>query len=314
MHTRTADTHYEAGNSHLAQRLRFAIMLTGATLVGELLGGYFANSLALLSDAGHVFTDLLALSLSWFGVVQAARPATARMTYGYHRLGIVVAIVNAGTLFLIALIIFYEAYRRFQAPQEVQSSLMFSIAFVGLLANSVVVWRLRQDQRHNLNVRSAFLHAWGDALASIGVIIGGAVIYFTSWYWVDPAVSVFIGAVIAVGAWSIIKESLAVFLEAVPGHIDVDDVNRSIMQVSGVKEVHDLHVWSITPQIHALSAHVTVEHDLATHGAATLQKVTQVLHRHFGIEHTTIQFECYQCAPGYMDCYCVAAPQDEDAL
>lgn len=305
-----ATTHNAHSPSPLAQRIRFAVILTAAVLLGEVLGGYFANSLALLSDAGHVFTDLLALALSWFGVLQAERPATARMTYGYHRIGIIIAVANAVTLVLIALVIFYAAYRRFQAPQEVHSTLMLGVAFVGLLANGLVVWRLRHDQQHNLNVRSAFLHAAGDALASVGVVVGGTVIYLTNWYWVDPAVSIFIGIVIAVGAWGIIKESLAVFLEAVPWHIDVEDVAHSIIETGGVKAVHDLHVWSITPQLHALSAHVMVEHDHVIHNALTLQKINQMLQRRFGIDHITIQFECEDCAPDLIDCSCSLAIEE----
>jgi cobalt-zinc-cadmium efflux system protein len=282
----------------LAGRLRFAITLTALILVGELVGGYFANSLALLSDAGHVFTDMLALGLSWFGVMQAQRPASARMTFGYHRIGILIAVVNALILVALALVIFYEAYRRFQHPEPVLGILMFSVAVIGLAVNLVVMLRLRHPSKLSLNVRSAFLHVLGDALGSVGVIVGGAIIYFSDWYWVDPAISVFIGLIILAGAWWIIKDAVVIFVEATPAHLDVDDLARAIRAVPGVKGMHDLHVWSIAPRIHALSCHVVVADLPLSQSTAISDSLKEMLSARFNIAHSTVQLECEPCEPG----------------
>ena len=277
-------------------------MLTGIVLVAEVVGGLLSNSLALLSDAGHVFADLIALSLSWYGVKQAQRPASGRMTFGYHRVGILIAIVNAISIFAIAVVIFYEAYRRLQLTPEVNSLLMLSVAIVGLGANAFVVFWLRREQESNLNVRSAFWHALGDALASIGVIIGGIVILFTGWFWVDPIVSVFIGLIIGMAGWRILKEGLRVLLEATPLHVDIAEMVKVLEQVPGVKNVHDLHVWSITPELHAMSCHVLID-DLSTTQAASIrEKIEDVLWQRFRIKHTTLQMECQQCSPNDVFC------------
>ncbi len=196
----------------VASKLRFGIMLSGFILVAEVAGGLLSNSLALLSDAGHVFADVIALSLSWYGVRQAERPSSAHMTFGYHRVGVIIAIVNTIGIFAIAAVIFYEAYRRLQRPPEVNSLLMLSVAIVGLGVNLLVAFWLRREQRGNINVRSAFWHALGDALASIGVIIGGVIMLLTGWFWLDPAISVLIGFIIVLAAWRILKEGLSVLL------------------------------------------------------------------------------------------------------
>jgi cobalt-zinc-cadmium efflux system protein len=240
-------------------RLLLAIALSGTILLGELIAGFVSNSLALFSDAGHVFTDVIALSLSWFGLRQATRPATTRMTFGYHRIGILVALFNALLILLIAAVILYESVQRLRNPQEVQSVIMFSVAAVGLLANLIVVFWLRNQAQYSLNIRSAFLHAAGDALASVGVIIGGLIIFFTDWFWLDALVSVLIALIIVVAAWRIAREAIDVMLEASPAHLDMDEVMRSITDMPGVHSVHDLHVWSLTPQLHALSCHVEVD-------------------------------------------------------
>ena len=295
----TEQTH---GVLSVANKLKFGIMLTGIVLVAEVVGGLLSNSLALLSDAGHVFADLIALSLSWYGVKQAQRPASGRMTFGYHRVGILIAIVNAISIFAIAVVIFYEAYRRLQLTPEVNSLLMLSVAIVGLGANAFVVFWLRREQESNLNVRSAFWHALGDALASIGVIIGGIVILFTGWFWVDPIVSVFIGLIIGLAGWRILKEGLRVLLEATPLHVDIAEMVKVLEQVPGVKNVHDLHVWSITPELHAMSCHVLID-DLSTTQAASIrEKIEDVLWQRFRIKHTTLQMECQQCSPNDVFC------------
>lgn len=283
-------------------RLKQGIMLTGFVLAMELAGGLLSNSLALLSDAGHVFTDLVALSLSWYGVRQAERPSDSRMTFGYHRVGVLIAVVNAATIIAIAVIIFYEAYRRWWSPPEVQSLLMLAVAIAGLVANVLVVLWLRREQRNNLNVRSAFWHALGDALASLGVIIGGVVMLVTRWFWVDPLISVLIGIIIAFAAWRILKEGLRVILEATPAQVNIASMIETLKQIPQIKDVHDVHVWSISAELHAMSCHMLID-DIPTSSAGNIrQKVQDLLRQQFHIEHTTLQMECQRCSA--QDVFC----------
>jgi len=277
-------------------------MLTGFILVIEVIGGLMSNSLALLSDAGHMFADVLALSLSWYGVRQAERPTTSRMTFGYHRIGVIIALINAIAIFAIAGVVFYEAYHRWQQPPEVNSLLMLSVAVVGLGVNIFVVYWLRQEQRLNLNVRSAFWHALGDALASVGVIIGGGIIFFTGWFVVDPIISVFIGCIITLAAWRILKEGLRVLLEASPHHIDVTKMVNTLNKLPGVKDVHDVHVWSISPEINAMSCHVLTDDLLTSQAADIRQRMEAVLRQQFDIKHTVVQMECQECSSNDIFC------------
>lgn len=295
-------TSVAAGGSRITRRLRLAVIISGLILVGEALGGYFANSLALLSDAGHVFTDFLALLLAWFAARQAERPATARMTYGYHRLGILTAVINALSLIAISGAIFYEAFRRWQHPEPVNSLLMLSVAFIGLLANLLVVSWLHSDARENLNVRGAFWHAWGDALSSIGVVLAGIVIYLTGSFWVDPAVSVVVGVIILLGAGRLFREGLTVLLEAPPRGVAMEEVTRAIGEVPGVKGVHDLHVWSIASGFNALSCHVCVDDLPMSEGTRIMSGIRETLERQFRIGHSTLQMECPSCGIDNLFC------------
>jgi cobalt-zinc-cadmium efflux system protein len=286
----------------VGSKLKFGIMLTGFILVVEVAGGLLSNSLALLSDAGHVFADVIALSLSWYGVKQAERPASGRMTFGYHRVGVMVAVVNAISIFAIALVVFYEAYRRLQQPPEVNSLLMLSVAIVGLIANLFVASWLHREQKGNLNVRSAFRHALGDALASIGVIVGGAIILLSGWFLVDPIISIFIGFIIILAAWGILKEGLRVLLEATPKQVNIAEMVDTLNRMPGVKDVHDIHVWSISAEVNAMSCHVLID-DLPTSQAAGIrQKIEEVLRQQFYIEHTALQMECQQCSSNDLFC------------
>ncbi len=294
----------------LGNKLKFGIMLTSFILVAEVVGGLLSNSLALLSDAGHVFTDIAALSLSWYGVRQAGRPSSSRMTFGYHRVGVMVAIVNAVSIFAIAVAILYQAYRRLQQPPEVNSLLMLSVAIVGLVVNAFVAFWLRREQKSNINVRSAFWHALGDALASVGVIIGGIIMLFTGWFLVDPIVSVLISCAITLAAWRILKEGFQVLLEATPQNMDIMELVNNLNRVPGVKEVHDVHVWSISPELHAMSCHVLID-DLSTSQAASIRdEIEDMVRKQFHIKHTTLQMECQQCSPN--DIFCSLTPQPSD--
>ena len=296
----------------VASKLKFGIMLTIFILVVEVAGGLLSNSLALLADAGHVFTDVIALSLSWYGVKQAQRPASHGMTFGYHRVGVIIAVLNAISIFAIAALIFYEASQRLGQPPEVNSLLMLPVAMVGLAVNLFVAFWLRKEQRGNLNVRSAFWHALGDALASIGVIIGGTIILLTGWFIVDPIISIIIGLIIALAAWRIFKEGLRVLLEATPPEIDVKKLVNTLGHVPGVRDVHDIHVWSISPQLHAMSCHVLID-DLPTSEAAAIrQKIEDVLGQQYDIGHSTLQMECEQCSANDIFCRLSIGKREDD--
>ena len=279
----------------LGNKLKYGLLLSIVILIAEVIGGLVSNSLALLSDAGHVFSDIVALGLSWYGVRQAQRPSDHRMTFGYHRIGVIVAIVNAITIVIIAVIILYEAYNRFQQPPEVKSILMMSIAFVGLAANLIVTWWLRKDQHNNINVRSAFWHALGDALASIAVIVGGLIILITGQFWVDPLISVLIALIIVFAASNILKEGLRVILEATPKNIDVLAMIEVLKRIPGVKDVHDVHVWSITSEIHAMNGHVMVEDISIKQSGELRSSIAKIAREQFHIEHITLQVECEKC-------------------
>jgi cobalt-zinc-cadmium efflux system protein len=277
------------------RKLLYGIILSLTILIVEIIGGLLSNSLALLSDAGHVLTDVVALGLSWYGVRQAARPSNHRMTFGYHRTGVIIAIVNALSIFAIAGIILYEAYRRFQQVQEINSPLMIGIAFVGLIANVIVVFWLRSEQKGNLNVRSAFWHALGDALASIGVIVGGLVIFMTGQYLIDPLVSVIISLIILSSAWKILREGFRVILESTPKDVDIQAMITALKQIPGVKDVHDIHVWSISAELRSMNGHILVD-DVSTSQAEEIRaKVEEVVREQYHVGHTTLQMECNSC-------------------
>jgi cobalt-zinc-cadmium efflux system protein len=273
------------------QTLRLAFFLTIIILAAELVGGILANSLALLSDAGHVVTDIFALGLAWFAAVQADRPANARNTFGYHRVGILAALLNAVTLIIIAAAISWEAFQRFQHPEPVQPLIMFLSASIGIIVNLFIGFGL-QKEGHNLNVRAATLHVFGDVIASVGVIVAGIIILLTGWTLADPLLSVGIAVLIALGAWSILRETTDILLEAVPRDISLAHLVTDMKHVEGVKDVHDLHVWCIASGMYALSCH-TLINDLPPSGSSPiLQSLTIMLSEKYHIGHATIQFEC----------------------
>ncbi len=273
------------------QSLRLAFFLTMLILVAELVGGFVANSLALLSDAGHVVTDIFALGLAWFAVVQAERPSNARKTFGYHRVGILAALANAVTLILIAVVILWEAVQRFQHPEPVQPLIMFLSAGIGIAVNLYIGFGLRKEG-DSLNVRAATLHVFGDVGASAGVIIAGIVILLTGWTIVDSLLSVGIAALIAVGAWRILRETTDILLEAVPKGLSMPDLVRDMREVEGVQDVHDLHVWCITSNMYALSCHIMIDDVPQSKSSIILQSLNKMLNEQYHIGHATIQFEC----------------------
>lgn len=286
----------------IGNKLKLGILLSSLILAVEVVGGFISGSLALLSDAGHVFADVIALSLSWYGVRQAERAAHSRMTFGYHRVGVIIAIVNAVSIFAIAGIIFFEAYQRWRDPPEVESTVMLIAAVVGLAVNIFVAFWLRQEQKHNLNVRSAFWHVLGDALASVAVIGGAIVIMLTGWFVIDPILSALIGLIILSSAWAIFKEGTKVILEATPKQINVDSMVAALKGIPGVKGVHDVHVWSISAELHAMSCHVLIGDLPLSEASGIREEVERVLRRQFDIEHSAIQLECEECMPNELYC------------
>jgi cobalt-zinc-cadmium efflux system protein len=291
-------------------KLRTAFLLTAIILVVEASAGFLSHSLALLSDAGHVLTDIFALGLAWFATVQAERPANARNTYGYHRTGILAALANAVTLIVIVLVIVYEAVRRFQHPEAVTPWLMFVSAAVGVAINLYIGFGLRQESDANLNVRAAMLHVFGDVGASVGVIVAGVIILLTGWYPADPLLSLAIAALIAWGAWGILRETVDILMEATPKDLNVAQLVRDLVRVPEVEDVHDLHVWSIAGGMRVLSAHVQVRDDCHLSACDALQaKLNALLQRDYQIGHTTLQFECAGCDPNPL--YCALNGADE---
>jgi cobalt-zinc-cadmium efflux system protein len=277
--------------------LRLALLLTTLILVVEAVAGVVSGSLALLSDAGHVLTDVLALALAWFAVVQSSRPADRRRTYGYQRVGILAAGANAAMLVLIVVLIAVEAVNRLVHPKPVNGLLVVASAVVAIGVNLFIASSLRGDVR-NLNIRAALLHVVGDLAASVGVVIAGAVILLSGWLYADPIVSLLITALIGVGAWRIVADAINVLLEGVPSGIDLVDVQGTIIATPGVESVHDLHVWGLSGESIALSCHVVVPEDQPTADSEHLVRdLEQSLCSKFDIGHTTIQVEsCHPCA------------------
>ena len=271
------------------RRLKLALALSCIYFFAELIGGFLTNSLALLSDAGHMLSDIGALALSLFAFRIAKRPATVSSTYGYHRVEILAALFNGLTLWLIVGVIFAAAYNRFLDPPAVESYGMMVVASVGLLVNIVAGAILYGSHHHNLNLRGAFLHIVSDALGSVGAIAASLIMLFTGWYVADPAISILIGLLILHASWNLVKESLSVLMQAVPKGIRLEDVQRCLEEVEGVSKVHDLHVWAVTSDIFTLSAHAVVENGGDFH--QVLNGIEEILKERFNIEHVTIQLE-----------------------
>ena len=277
-------------------RLRLAFGLTLAILLVEAAAGWLSHSLALLSDAGHILTDVVALGLAWFAVGQANRAADARRTYGYYRVGILAAMFNGAILILIVVFIAIEAARRFVNPEPVQGGLVIVAALVAIGVNTFIALRLR-GAGDNLNVRAAMLHVVGDIAASVGVILAGAIILLTGWYYADPLISIAIAALIAWSALRIVRDTANVLLEGTPAGIDIDKVRTTILDNKNVTSVHDLHVWSMDSEHLALSCHVVVPEDMYTaEGEHLVRQLELELCERFEIGHTTIQLEaCHPC-------------------
>ncbi len=287
MHTHGENCDH-GGSERSTRALRAALAVTLVILVAEVVGGWLSNSLALLADAGHVLTDAGALGLSLFVAWFSRQPVTARKTYGYLRWEILAALINGTTLLLLSVWVVVEAVSRFTQPEPIGGSLMLVIAVVGLIGNGIAAWLLHPLNATSLNVRGAYLHILGDLLASVGTIVAAIVIQSTGWLYADPIASLLTTALIVRGAWSLVRESVDVLLESTPTHISLGDVRRVLQGIQGVESVHDLHVWTVTSGVVALSAHAIVREP------SLQQQVLErayALMRPMGIHHVTVQIE-----------------------
>ncbi len=274
--------------------LMVSLFVTVAYIVLLVVSGIRAHSLALLSEAGHNLTDLLALVLSLTAVYLQNRPPSATKTYGYHRAGVLAALINAVSLVAVSFIVFYEAFRRIQNPEHVRAGLMIGVAAAGVVMNGVIALLLYRSSR-DVNIRSAFLHEIGDTLSTAAVIVGGWVILMTGQYWIDSALSFGIGALILWSCLGIVRETLNILLEGTPRGMSLDHIGTAIRGIDGVNDVHDLHVWSIGSETHALSCHISIADIPPSASERILRDVRECLHREFRIDHTTIQFEHAEC-------------------
>jgi cobalt-zinc-cadmium efflux system protein len=278
-----------------ARALRYSLLATFAYVLVTLVAGLRAHSLALLSESGHNVTDLLALLLSWVAVFIQTRPPSETKTYGYHRAGVLAAFVNALTLVAISFYIVYEAVLRLGHPVEVHATIMIWVALAGVVMNGAISWFLFRSA-HDVNIRSAFVHQLGDTLSTAAVIVGGVFIRLTGRHWIDPALSIGIACLILWSSLGIIRETLNILLEGAPRGVSVQKIVFSLSGIGGVDDVHDVHVWSIGSNNHALSCHVRLADMPLSETEEILHKITELLARQFHIHHTTIQFESAQCA------------------
>jgi cobalt-zinc-cadmium efflux system protein len=285
-----------------APRVRLAFALTLAILVVEVAGGLYAGSLALLSDAGHVVTDLLVLGLSAFALVQVRRPGSARRSFGYHRVGILVALLNAAMLGAVVVAIVVSAIERLQHPAPVRGLLMLGAAVLAL-AGSLLVNRLLSAHAVDLTVRSVLVHVRGDALASAGVIVAAALIALTGRVAIDPILSLLIAGLVGWTAWQVLRSAVDILLESTPPDVDPVEVASVILRVPGVRDVHDLHIWSLAAERRAMSAHLLINDQPLAQAQQMLEELREILAHRFGVEHTTLQFEGVMCSEG--DVFCV---------
>ena len=287
-------------DSKISRRLIFAIVLTSVTLIAEVVGGLWTNSLALLSDAAHVFLDLFALTLSLGAIKLASMPASDRHTFGFHRSEVFASFINGLTVFLMALGIFYEAWLRFAAPEEVKSLPMLVVAAIGLAMNLLAAKALHVHSHDDLNVKSAFLHVLGDAAASVGVIAGGMIMYYTGWYQIDALISAAIGFLILSGAGRVLRDSIHILMEGTPRGLELKDVAAAIRDIEGVQDLHHLNIWTVCSHILSLSVHVDIDPGSEAQRGEILHTIEHTLAERFKISHTTIQLECAACENGPM--------------
>lgn len=283
------------GSGITSNKMWLATAITFAFCIGEALIGYKSNSLALMADAGHNFADSLALALSAFALWIATKPSDNKRTFGYHRVGILAALVNAAGLVAMAIIIFWEAIQRLQAPEHVQSGPMIWVALLAIILNAGIAWWLSSAAKDDLNIRSAYLHMLGDAAASLGVVIAGIMIALASWYIADPIVSIIFALLVLWSSWSIFTESIQMLLEGIPVGMELNEVEQAIRKVEGVIDLHDLHVWTVSSGLIAGTCHIVIAEQPVSAGQKIQQNVEHLLEHDFKIGHATIQIEVKDC-------------------
>lgn len=271
------------------KNLLIVLSLSGTYLIAEVIGGVITNSLALLADAAHMLTDVVGLLLAFIAIKIGERKANSKKTFGYYRTEILAAVINAVVLLGISIYVLYEAYQRFQNPPEVQSKSMLIVAGIGLVVNIVGMMILRKDSEASLNMKGAYFEVLSDMLTSIGVMIAGVIMLTTNWYYADPLISAAIGLLIFPRTWRLLKEAVNVLLESTPKDVDINKLRQSLEQIPGVKGLHDLHVWSLTSGVNAMSAHVIK--DRMTNQNQLLEALTEETMTNFKITHTTFQIE-----------------------
>ena len=300
-------------HSHTGQILNWSLLATALFVVIEIFAGTYGHSLALLSDAGHNATDALALLLAWFGMRQEKRAPDERRTFGYQRAGVLTALVNALTLILISVWIFYEAVTRIAHPEQVNVLVMAFTAMGGIALNGAIVWGLHRTEKDDINLRSALVHMMGDLIGSAAIVLGAVVLHFTGWQRLDPSLSMAIAALIVWSAWGIVGESLNILLEALPKGMTLPAVKDSLREVNGVLDVHDLHIWSLGSRSRALSCHVLINDVPPSESQVILHGIRDVLAGEFKIRHTTVQFEHLNCCAPEDVCSGHAAAEQEQA-
>ena len=278
----------------VSRRLQIGIVLNLLFALAELVAGLTAGSLALIGDAWHNFSDVIGLAISWIALRQVDRPANERKTFGYHRASILAALANGIALIGVTLWLFYTALNRLGSPVVPEAPVMVAVAGIGFLINTGVALSLRRGTR-DLNIRSAFLHLLSDGFVSLGVVVAGAVILFSGWSLIDPLLSCVIGLLVLVGCWDIVAETVNVLMEGVPRGVRMDRLLRAVRSFPEVRDVHDLHVWSLSSHVYAMSCHLQVVDLQASHGNRLLDRINHMLKEHFGIAHTTFQLEAEAC-------------------
>ena len=301
--------HGHGGHSHAAPDLSGTVLgaavgLTLAFVAVEALSGWFAHSLALISDAGHNLADAAALGLSWYAIRVAGKPSHQGMTFGYRRVEVFAALINGLSLVMIAAVIAWEAIARIIHPELAEGRTMIVVAAAAIVLNVLISVWLRAASAHNINVRSAYLHMLGDAVAALGVVIAGIIVLTTKVLWADPVVSLLIAGLIVYTSWDVLRESATILLEGTPSGLNMPEVAQAITGVAGVRSVHDLHVWVLGPGVVSCSCHILVAEQSIRDGQQVLRSVVRELEHRFGITHTTVQIEVEGCEVN--DMYCVA--------
>ncbi|MEJ8804123.1 MULTISPECIES: cation diffusion facilitator family transporter [Pontibacter] len=286
-----AHGHAVSASSQNKGRLKLVLTFTLLYMIAEVVGGLLTGSLALLADAGHMLTDVGGLAFALIAIMLAERPASPERTYGYYRAEILAALANAVILIGISLYILYEAYQRFLDPPEVESKAMLLVATIGLVVNLAGMYILRKGSQESLNMKGAYFEVLSDMLTSVGVIIAGVIMWTTGWYYADPILSAGIGLFILPRTWVLLKEAVGVLLEGTPSDVNIEELRKSIAALEGVEEVHDLHVWSLTSGVNAMSAHVVVATDNSALNNEMLKRISQDVTSRFKISHTTVQLE-----------------------